>query len=679
MSGFIPRFPHELNRQMVVDKGNIAAGADDRFIPLWLKAAVTFFALSGGVILVLSLVSEQNTLFGLPAGLIVRVSLGLVLFSIPIVIAFWFFSDSRPVLLLYWFLRFFRAQICAFALLGLVYLITIHAAVFSIRGGIAAINLVLLLVLALLVPPAGLDRVPYPSVKRFFALTEKWIRRINFAPVWILRLAVAFLPVMIVCAGIYLGLHTRLRDYRPYSSWEDETAYWLRVRSFSQVGLNAGYNSPNELVAPAAFNHYGEGSPLYIYLYGSIARLTGWFPQLPILVNFAILALSIFLFAYLTKLEPPQIVFTGLIVVLTWPVLAYLPMTTQETLNQAIGFILAIVFFKLLTERGQISLPARISFVLLVYLAALIRLSWGLLLIPVVFYSLHGNVFRRSALAVLLGLGLYISAALITGYLVPPINNSIFLTLKDSLTRGPQVFVEHIADQFSQMFRSGKWNANIAVLFQIVVIIGWDTVRLARLIKARLSTASILQSQTVFEIYNTATLALSGLIFYLQSGFSRTFAPVVLLVYLLQAARKDYKFLATLLALNVVFFSSYMGGAARIVRADFTTEFPGRVSLQSEMEKWIVFDPAVHNPWCNTLLVPLEYYDRRLTLVPPGIGISFIAGDYWTIQTPLKSKYLLFDQKTYDQLSDRLHARLLESSSIGDLYYNIDSGCAANP
>lgn len=681
MFGLVAKFPNELKRQMVIDRQNIAAGTDDWLIPLWVKAAVTFFAFSGVAIFVLSLLSEQKTLFGLPAGVITSAALGLVLFSIPIVIAFWSFPQSALVLFLYWLIRFFREQICILALLGIVYLMAVRAAPFSVRGGIPTLNLILLFVMALFVQPLGPDRFPLPWLKRFFTLFEKLIGRINSVPTWVLSAVVVFLPIALVCATIYFGLHASLQDYGPYSSWEDETAYWLRLRSFSQVGLNVGYNSPNELIAPAAFNRYGEGSPLYIYFYGSIARLTGWSSYLPILINFVILALAIFLFIYFAKLEPPQIIFTGLIAVLTWPILAYLPMTTHETLNQAIGFILAIVFLKLLTTREQVSLPARISFVALVYVAALIRLSWGLLLIPVLFYALDGKVFRRAFFAVLLGLGLYVSAASITNYLVPPINNSIFLTLQDSLMRGPQVFAERIADQFSQMFRSGKLNANIAVMFQIVIVLGWSTIRLARLIKSRLSLASILQSRTVFDIYNMATLALTGLVFYLQSGFSRTFAPSLLIVYLLQAARKDYKFLGTLLALNLAFFYSYMGadaGASRIIRADFTTEFPQRASLQSKFEKWIVFDSTAENPWCNTLLIPLDYYDHRLTVVPPGIGISFIAGDYWAIKTPVKSKYLLFDQETYEQLGDDLNVKLLESSSIGDLYYNLDSGCEFN-
>jgi hypothetical protein len=118
-------------------------------------------------------------------------------------------------------------------------------------------------------------------------------------------------------------------------------------------------------------------------------------------------------------------------------------------------------------------------------------------------------------------------------------------------------------------------------------------------------------------------------------------------------------------------------GTDRLIRDDFAKEFPQHASLQSKFEEWIVFDTATSNPWCNTLLIPLAYYDHRLTIVPPGIGVSFITED-WVIKTPVKSKYLLFDQDTYERFADRLNVKLLGSTSIGNLYYNLDSGCSAN-
>jgi hypothetical protein len=653
----------------------------DWSVPLSVKVVVTFFMLNAWVVLVLSFLSDQKTLFGLSAGLVTSMSLGLVLLTIPIVLAFWFFPHSAFVLFLYWAIRFFREQVFIFALLGMLYLIAIRAEPLSIRGGIPAMNLVVLSVMAALVPPLGTDRFPLVCLRQLFTRLEKITSRLHTVPIWALRAAAALLPIAIVYVMITLGLNASLRDYRPYSSWEDETAYWLRIRSFAHVGLNAGYNSPNELTARATFNRYGEGSPLYIYLYGSIARFVGWTPYLPILINWGLLAAAILTFTYFTRLDPPQTAVTGLIAILTWPVLSYLPLTTHETLNQAIAFILAIGFLKLLARRDRGSLLSRVLFIAFVYVAALVRLSWGLLLIPAIFYSLRGTPWSRALLAVVLGIGLYVTTILITGYLLPPETNSIFSTILESLNRGPQVLAERFADQFSQMFRARRLTTSIAVMFQIAVIIGWSVLRLVRLVQERWSMSAILQSRTVFDIYTMSTLVLTGIVFYLHAGFARTFTPSILLVCLLQVGRKDYRFLGTLLALNVVFFVLHLGpqaGASRIIRADFTTDFPEQASLQSTLEKWIFFDPAARNPWCNTLLVPLAYYDRRLTLVPPGIGISFVAEEY-PIKTPLHSKYLLFDEETYARFDNQLNVRLLEPSQFGILYYNLDSGCELDP
>jgi len=667
---------------MVFNKHSIETKKDDWSVPLWIKVSVTFFTCSAGAGFVLSAFSSQKTLLDISTELLAAISLGIFLLSASVTIAFWSLPTSAFTLSFYWLIRFLREQICVFASLGLIYLLSIHAPVISFRGGIPLINFILLFLMGLFVQPVDLGNFPLSWMGRLFSQLKKLIDRINSTPAWISRIAVAFLPILIVCMTIYWGLNASLADYRPYSYWNDETGYWVWVRSFSYVGLDTGYNAPNELIAPAAFNHYGEGSPFYIYLYGAIGQLFGWSPELPILVNFVILALAIFVFISFTKLQPTQIVMTGLITVLTWPIFLYLPMTTHETLNQAIGFILAIIFFRLLTHREAISLPLRISFVFLVYVAALLRLSWGLLLIPVIFYSLHGGVFRRILLSLLLGLGLYASVVLITSYLVPPTNNSIFLSLKDSLTRGPQVFTEHVVWQLNMIFRSGKMTPNTAIMFQILIIIAWNTIRLIRLIKSKLSVDLILQSQTVFNIYNVGSLALAGLLFYLQEGFYRTFTPAILIVYLLQITRKDYKLLAALLVINIAFLHSYLTYNGQIsnyeiIKADFTSEFPQHDQLQTDMEKWIVFDPNVSTPWCNTLLIPQNYYDYRLTIIPPGIGISYIL-DSKTLETPLKSKYLLFDQEMYTILADDLNVELLDSSSIGDLYYNLDSDCDIN-
>ncbi len=243
---------------------------------------------------------------------------------------FGFLPQGKPALFLYWLLRYLKGPICVFSLLGLVYLLTIRAPLFSLPGVCILTALVFIFLIGILAKPIQRDQRPFPEIIRLFAPIRHGAEKINSIPPWILSLAIAGLPILIVCCGIYFGLNAQLSDYRPYSFWNDETGYWMWVRAFSHVGFNVGYNAPNELIARAGFNHYGEGSPLYVYFYGIIGRLVGWSPELPLLINFAILFLAIVAFTRFTSLDSVQILFTGLVTTLTWPVLLFLPMTTHE-------------------------------------------------------------------------------------------------------------------------------------------------------------------------------------------------------------------------------------------------------------------------------------------------------------------------------------------------------------
>jgi len=188
-----------------------------------------------------------------------------------------------------------------------------------------------------------------------------------------------------------------------------------------------------------------------------------------------------------------------------------------------------------------------------------------------------------------------------------------------------------------------------------------------------------LHSFEAFDIYNLASLGVAGLIFYLPVGFYRTFAPALIIVYLLLVVRKDYKFLSALLVVNILFFSSFMNhlyniGNYQIVKIDYTETISDASRIQAEINKIIVYDDNASNPWCNTLLIPLAYYDSRLMLIPPGIGISYILTPE-TFLVPIKSKYVLFDPQTFETFQSRSNLNLISSLPIGNLYLNRDADC----
>jgi len=155
---------------MTLNKQTIEVNTNIWSVPQWVKVAITFFTFSIGGILILALLSAQEALLGLSTELIVVISLGLASLLILVTVSFWSFPNSAFTLFLYWLIRFLREQICLLALLGIVYLLTVRVALFSFRGGIPLINLILLFLMGLFVQPVGLDHFPFSWMKRFFKL-----------------------------------------------------------------------------------------------------------------------------------------------------------------------------------------------------------------------------------------------------------------------------------------------------------------------------------------------------------------------------------------------------------------------------------------------------------------------------------------------------------------------------
>jgi hypothetical protein len=173
-------------------------------------------------------------------------------------------------------------------------------------------------------------------------------------------------------------------------------------------------------------------------------------------------------------------------------------------------------------------------------------------------------------------------------------------------------------------------------------------------------------------------LFIGGMTFYLADGFYRIFVPPMLVSVLVQIAQKEYKFIKIFLVLSLLFapiFINYLWNYPAL-QADYTTRIPEIAKSQAELEKYLVFDKELKNSWCNTILIPLEFYDYRVTIIPPGIGISYILTPQIYTQK-LKSKFLLLDDESYQKFiqNNNLNVELLATLNTGNLYYNRDSGC----
>ena len=92
------------------------------------------------------------------------------------------------------------------------------------------------------------------------------------------------------------------------------------------------------------------------------------------------------------KFDSRQILLTGLATLLFWPILVYLPTSSQETLNQAIGFGLAAIFFQIFSQKA-IKPFFKVLFVFCLFVAALVRLSWALWFFPLLFLCVNGGFY----------------------------------------------------------------------------------------------------------------------------------------------------------------------------------------------------------------------------------------------------------------------------------------------
>jgi len=193
---------------------------------------------------------------------------------------------------------------------------------------------------------------------------------------WFLSILVAILPALLtaIMLGDIFGVN--IADFLP-RIWNDQVGYWHWAKSFSAVGFGAGYNGWDELIAPATFNPYGENGPFYQMIYGSIGAVLGWQNALPIYINMGFLFLALLIFTRSAKLENEQILHLGAGVLLLFPVLLYLPLSSHETLNQSIAILLATLFY--LLQKGRLGGYTKVFFVFFLFLASLIRLSWAVL------------------------------------------------------------------------------------------------------------------------------------------------------------------------------------------------------------------------------------------------------------------------------------------------------------
>ena len=492
---------------------------------------------------------------------------------------------------------------------------------------------------------------------------------------WFLSILAAILPALLTM--IILGdiFQVNIADFLP-RIWNDQVGYWHWTKSFSAVGFGAGYNGWNEMIAPAAFNPYGENGPFYQVIYGAIGWLVGWQNALPIYINMGFLFLALLVFIRKAELENEQILHLGASVLLLFPVLLYLPLSSHETLNQSIAILLATIFY--LVQKNALKGYTKIFFALFLFFASLIRLSWAVLFLPFFFVLVQGGFAKKLLLSLSISAFLGYASLSISSYLLPPSGNIILELIKETRTSGVHILLSHIKSQL-ELLLLPKYRMDLIISLEAFFL---GMINLFYLFKLRekKSPTQFVESTPFFNAYNLLVPLGMGIVFYLVAGFHRIFVPHILISALLLISQKKYLPVYLSLFIGVIFYSPFWSAYQKIplnyqpVAAEFS-------ETETALKKVVIFDKNTENHWCNTLLLPIDRYNDYVPMLPAGIGASPIIVPQ-NLSYPPRSKYILLDSETLARGAylkhfpmDDLNLELLDSLPHAEIYYNADSGC----
>jgi hypothetical protein len=182
--------------------------------------------------------------------------------------------------------------------------------------------------------------------------------------------------------------------------------------------------------------------------------------------------------------------------------------------------------------------------------------------------------------------------------------------------------------------------------------------------------------EAFFHTWNLVLLIVASVTLYLPFGYYRILGAHVLLSVLVLVAFRRFAIVAVVLALNLIMVGSFLNAYGRW-SPNFSLNQAGLAAERATIAKYMKYDPHARSPWCNTIALPTEIYDGRVTLIPPGFGVADVLVP--PIVNPPRSEYVLLtaDATNLAQGIDRSRLQELVALPDGTLYRNPDSECRA--
>lgn len=495
-----------------------------------------------------------------------------------------------------------------------------------------------------------------------------------FVIVFILLIAA---PLVSTLGLLNLRHNATMQDFVPI--WADEVHYWHQAKSFKDVEFNTGQYTVSERPSPAGFTRYYVWGPILPAFYGTLGKVFDWSLYGIPIINLAFFTIALALFIYITRLNLEQLLLLALVFIFFLPFHLRAFSALPEVLFLGISLILAGCMFIVLKQRDKIRRRTWWLILTFICFVSLLRIPWTLLLIPF-FVLTTPNTSIRGLLAALVKAGiLMIGVVAVQQYISAPFPY-VFSEFANRFRRAPDrafmLLWNHIRTNL-EMFPQGD-PLEVQQRWQILVLSvscaglgawGW----------LRRKNHALVQEMGVHVINLLGVLTITVLLFDVKEWRDHRFFALHLFLTLALLVTFKRRLLILGITLWMItllnpFFTVY----------DIWTGFHLDASKREQYFEWrenlaeiVVYDPQTENPWCNTLYHSVYYLygpTSVLLAVDGGVGLSSSL-EFNNQQYPLKSHYLILDDKAYDAIKDKVKVEVLLPVPDGQLYLNLDSGC----
>lgn len=440
-------------------------------------------------------------------------------------------------------------------------------------------------------------------------------------------------------------------------TWNDEIIYWTEIASFAEAGFNTGYFTIHEQPARLTWSPFGAHGPLFPAIVGTVATVFGWQVYSGFVFNLVVITLAAATWAATTRDRIPTAI-AALFLASFWPIAFYLPSNMQEPLH----FAIALLFGALLPRLSRsASLSVLASCVALLVVASLLRPTWALMSIPILWMRL------RSArpLAIVIGIGITAAAYFAFNWLAAPFPNALNALIANAPTAPAAAVRDTALRTFSNVQRyfsfENATTAEVFLRYEVVVVLASCAILAWRRRDVRGVTAIAILTLGPA----VAAVLVAG---WVESWRDfRAVAPA-LLVALLVAGAERPSWLRIAGVANVVVALIVIPAFLELHEPRFPRRDARIQQFAAAVSPHLVFRRDAPR-WDDTVLMHVDLLQHPALGLPPGIGLSFVL-DWEAQRLPPRSRYLLLRREEAEQLRSRIEMVPLADTVLGTLYLN---------